>query len=389
MVFSNKADFLLSFLKKCKQRYLHVTLDTCGFVEWRTFKKIVEYIDKFIFQKINSKRRLTMLLLSRSDIQKSISIKEAIQVVKYAFAAYSSGKVTIPVRIQIKIPQEDEIILYMPGYIEDSGALGLKIVSVFPKNREKNLPTTNAFILLIHPETGLPLAGLEGNYLTALRTGAASGVATDYLASKNSSTVAIIGAGFQARTQLEAMCSVRDIKSINIYDINEQQSINYLELMKNELSNLSLKWTISPSSEKAIENADIICVTTTSKTPVFSGEKIKLGTHINAVGSFTPQTQEIDIQTLLKADKIYVDSIEATLKEAGDFIIPIQKGQFDRANITGEIGEIISHQKIGRENKKEITIFKTVGLSIQDMATGFFIYQKAKKLGLGEEFSLD
>jgi ornithine cyclodeaminase/alanine dehydrogenase-like protein (mu-crystallin family) len=204
--------------------------------------KIVEYIDKFIFQKINPKRRLTMLLLTRSDIQKSISIKEAIQVVKYAFAAYSSGKVTIPVRTQIKIPQEDGIILYMPGYIEDSGALGLKIVSVFP---------------------------------------------------------------------------------------------------------------------------------------------------INAVGSFTPQTQEIDIQTLLKADKIYVDSIEATLKEAGDFIIPIQKGQFDKANITGEIGEIISHQKIGRENKEEITIFKTVGLSIQDMATGFFIYQKAKKLGLGEEFSLD
>lgn len=330
-----------------------------------------------------------MLLLTRSDIQKSISIKEAIQVVKYAFAAYSSGKVTIPIRIQIKIPQEDGIILYMPGYIEDSGALGLKIVSVFPKNREKNLPTINAFILLIHPETGLPLAGLEGNYLTALRTGAASGVATDYLARKNSSTVAIIGAGFQARTQLEAVCSVREIKSVNIYDINEQQSVNYLELMKNELSNLSLKWTVSPSSEKAIENADIICVTTTSKTPVFPGEKIRLGTHINAVGSFTPQTQEIDIQTLLKADKIYVDSIEATLKEAGDFIIPIQKGQFDKANITGEIGEIISHQKIGRENKKEITIFKTVGLSIQDMATGFFIYQKAKKLGLGEEFSLD
>jgi ornithine cyclodeaminase/alanine dehydrogenase-like protein (mu-crystallin family) len=233
------------------------------------------------------------------------------------------------------------------------------------------------------------LAGLEGNYLTALRTGAASGVATYYLAKKDSSVLAIIGAGFQARTQLEAIFSVRYIKSVNIYDINEQQSIKYLELMKNKFSNVSLKWTISYSAEEAIENADIICITTTSKTPVFSGEKIKVGIHVNAVGSFTPQTQEIDIQTLLKADKIYVDSIEVALKETGDLIIPIQKGKFNKTKINGEIGEIISKQKIGRENNEEITIFKTVGLSIQDMAIGFFIYRKAKKMGLGKEISLD
>jgi len=330
-----------------------------------------------------------MLLLSGNDIQKSISMKEAIQIVENAFFSYSSGKAMIPIRTQIKIPHEDGISLYMPGYIADSGALGIKIVSVFPKNREKNLPIINAFILLIDQQTGIPLAGLEGNYLTALRTGAASGVATDYLARKNSSTVAIIGAGFQARTQLEAVCSIRDIKSVNIYDINEQQSIKYLELMKDKFSNVSLKWTISHSAEKAIENADIICVTTTSKTPVFSGEKIKPGTHINAVGAFTPETQEIDIETLLRADKIYVDSIEAALKEAGDLIIPIQKGKFDKIKINGEIGEIISKQKIGRENDEEITIFKTVGLSVQDMATGFYIYRKAKKMGLGKEISLE
>jgi len=159
--------------------------------------------------------------------------------------------------------------------------------------------------------------------------------------------------------------------------------------MKNKFSNVSLKWTISRSAEEAIENADIICITTTSKTPVFSGVKIKPGTHVNAVGSFTPQTQEIDIQTLLKADKIYVDSVEAALKEAGDLIIPIQKGKFDKKKINGEIGEIISKQKIGRENNEEITTSKTVGLSIQDIATGFFIYQKAKKLGIGKEISLD
>jgi len=147
----------------------------------------------------------------------------------------------IPIRTQIKIPHEDGNSLYMPGYIADSGALGIKIVSVYPKNREKNLPIINAFILLIDKQTGIPLAGLEGNYLTALRTGAASGVATDYLAKKDSSILAIIGAGFQVITQLEAIFSVRDIKSVNIYDINEQQSIKYLELMKDKFSDVSLK----------------------------------------------------------------------------------------------------------------------------------------------------
>jgi len=330
-----------------------------------------------------------MLLLSRSDIQKLISMKEAIRIVENAFLSYSSGKALIPVRTQIKIPHEDGISTYMPGYIEGSGALGLKIVSVFPKNREKNLATINAFILLIDQQTGVPLAGLEGSYLTALRTGAACGVATNYLAKKESSTLAIIGAGFQAITQLEAVVSVRDIKSVYIYDIIEQQSIKYLEIMKDKFSDISLKWKISYSAEEAIENADIICISTTSKTPVFSGKKVKLGTHINAVGSFTPQMQEIDIETLLRADKIYVDSMEAALEEAGDLIVPIQKGIFGKTKINGEIGEIASHKKIGRENNKEITIFKTVGLSIQDIATGFFIYQRAKKLGLGEEFFLD
>lgn len=329
-----------------------------------------------------------MLLLTDNEVKRIVNMKEAIGVVEKAFNYYSNNKAVVPNRTQIKMSKKKSIALYMPGYSESMNSLGLKIVTVFPNNLDLGLKTINALVILNSLETGKPTALIEANYLTALRTGAASGVATKYLGKKNASKVAIIGAGYQAETQLEAICCVRNIIEVKVYDINLQRVNKYIEHMKKLLNRNNIYYILANSSEEAVFDADIICTATTSKKPLFKKEHLKYGVHINAIGSFTPEMQEIDEEIIVKADKICVDSLEAVLKESGDLIIPINKGLIDQQDIYCEIGKIISGEKVGRENNKEITIFKTVGISIQDIAVGMYIYQKAKKLGLGKNFKL-
>lgn len=329
-----------------------------------------------------------MLLLTDNEVKRIINMKEAISVVEKAFKYYSNNKAVMPNRAQIKLSDKKSIALYMPGYSESMNSLGLKIVTVFPNNLDLGLKTINALVILSSLETGEPIALIGANYLTALRTGAASGVATKYLSKKNASKLAIIGAGYQAKTQLEAICCVRNIIEVKVYDVNLQRAKKYIESMKKLLNRNNIFYILANSSEEAVFDTDIICTATTSKKPLFKKEHLKYGVHINAIGSFTPDMQEIDEEIIVKADKICVDSFEAVLKESGDLIIPINKGIIDQQDIYCEIGKIIDGEKVGRENDKEITIFKTVGISIQDVAVGMYIYQKAKKLGIGKNIKL-
>lgn len=329
-----------------------------------------------------------MLLLTDNEVKRIIRMEEAITVVGEAFKYYSNNKAVVPNRIQIKMSDEKSIVLYMPGCSESMDSLGVKIATVFPNNVDLGLKTTNAVVILNNLVTGEPIALMGASHLTALRTGAASGVATKYLSKENSSKVAIIGAGGQAETQLEAMCCVRNIDEVRVYDINLERAKKYIETMKKLLNRDDIYYILANSSEEAVTEADIICTATTSKEPLFKMKNLKKGVHINAVGGFTPSMQEIDEEIVAKADKICVDSLESVLEEAGDLIIPIRKGLISKQDIYCEIGKIIDGNKIGRENNEEITIFKTVGISIQDIAVGMFIYQKAIKQGLGKDFKL-
>lgn len=329
-----------------------------------------------------------MLILKQNHIKKAINMSQAIDVVEKAFIAYSSGKTRVPIRTQLEVSQEEGVALYMPGYVKELKALGVKIVTVFPNNYQKELPTINALIVLNDASTGVPIAVMEGSYLTALRTGAASGVATRHLAREDSTVVAIIGSGVQARTQLEGVCNVRPIKEVRVFDIDSTKAEQYVEEMEQKLKDFDIKYCVAATPEEAVEKADIICTATTSKKPVFAGEAIKPGVHINAVGAFTPRMQEIGEDVIGKADKICVDSVEAALEEAGDLIIPMNKGLLKKEEIYAEIGEIASGQKRGREGSEEITLFKTVGLSVQDMAVAMLTYRRSKEMGLGEEFEL-
>ncbi len=273
----------------------------------------------------------------------------------------------------------------MPAYLKEMGALACKVVSVYKDNPKKqNLPVTIGTVLLQNPESGAVICIMDGGYLTAVRTGAVSGVATKYLANDNKSQIAgIFGAGVQAKMQLVAMCEVRDISKAIVYDISDDAVNNYIDKLSKKLDIEIVRAT----NVDEVLQADIICTATSSPTPVFDGTKIKTGIHINGIGSHTPNARELDT-AIIKRSKFIGDSKEACLKEAGDFIIPLNDGDIDESHFYADLGEIIAGDKPGREDKNEITIFKSNGLAIQDAATAKLVYDKAVEAGIGKNIGL-
>lgn len=326
--------------------------------------------------------------LTRSDVLKAVPMADAIEVVKNAYVRLSSGDAVLPLRIQIPVPDEEGVTLFMPAFLPREQALGMKVVSVFPHNREKNIPTIHALVVVCEATTGCPAAVVEGTTLTALRTGAASGVATDLLARKDARTLAIIGAGVQGRTQLEAVCTVRRIESVRVYDTDPHAAEAFVRDAPRLSSAVPEDIQATSAAEDAVSEADIICTATTSPTPVFEPESVSPGTHINAIGSYTPQVQEIPEKTVLSS-RVFVDSRSACLEEAGDLIIPLEKGLISPAHIVGEIGEAAAGRIRGRTSDDEITLFKSVGLAVQDMAVARRALEKADELGLGTDIPME
>lgn len=324
-----------------------------------------------------------MLILNRDNIRNVCSMRDAIHIAKDALRIFSQGKSVVPLRTKINLSKFGGQCIFMPGYIEEMGSAGIKIVSVFPKNIEKGLISVPSKMVLINGETGEVCAILEGTYLTQLRTGGVAGAATEILSRKDAKVGALFGGGGQGAAQIEAMLTVRKLELIKIYDINPERAKELAIKMQKELSSFDTKIIAVNSSDEAIENADVITTVTTSRKPVFDGRKVKRGAHINALGSYTPQMQEIDDEIMKRADKIYLDSKEAVLAESGDLIIPITKGTISINDITGELGEAVAGLLPRRERDDEITIFDSVGIAILDIATSQLIFKKALDLGFG------
>ena len=326
-------------------------------------------------------------ILSRNDVQQSVTMPQAIEMVKQALVSLSHKEAILPLRTQVPVKEYQGITLFMPAYLPKLGSLGTKIVSVFPQNVKNNRPTIHAIVIICDAQTGQPIAMMDGTYLTALRTGAVSGVATDFLARKGARTAAIIGAGIQGRTQLEAICCVREIQKVLVYDKNPQAAEAFAVEMKKKGEPIPGDISIEASSEKAVSDADVICVATTSFHPVFDDAHLKSGVHINGIGSYTPEMQEIPEKTVLRA-RIIVDSITASLEEAGDIIIPLRKGLINQSHIQGELGHVASGVLAIRESEEDITFFKSVGLAVQDMAVAKLALQRAEALRLGIDLDL-
>jgi ornithine cyclodeaminase/alanine dehydrogenase-like protein (mu-crystallin family) len=327
-------------------------------------------------------------ILSQEDVRQALPMRQAIEVMKGAFAQLSSGQADVPLRTALDVPGHNGVTLFMPAYLsaDDQAAplIAVKIVSVFNDNPAKGLPLIHALVVVVDATTGAPAAVMDGTYLTALRTGAASGAATDLLARPDARVVAVFGAGTQGRTQLEAVCAVRSIEAAWVHDVAPEQASAYAAEMGQRLS---LPVNVARTPAEALGQADVICTATTSSSPVFNDADIRPGTHINAVGAYTPEMQEIPIETVLRA-RVVIDHHESSLAEAGDLLIPLRQGRMTEGHIYAELGEIASGRKAGRETRAEITLFKSVGVAVQDVAAAGAVLEAAQRLGLGTKAAL-
>ena len=326
---------------------------------------------------------MEILVLKSDEMKAVLTMPEAIQADKDALALYSQDKVTIPLRVNLNVPEHQGQSLYMPGYAADANALGVKIVSVYPRNIEKGLTSVPATMVLVDAETGQVCSIMDGTYLTQLRTGAVAGAGTDMLAKEDASVFTLIGTGGQAETQLEAVLAVRPIKQVYVSDLNTERAESFAKEMT-ELYGEKYQTKIEATHdlEAAIRESDIITAVTTSPVKTFDGKWVKPGAHINGVGSYTPQMAEVDALVLQRASKVYCDTTDA-LVESGDFTQAVEQGMFDLASVTGELGDLLIGQTAGRESDEEITYFNTTGNAVLDIVTAQRIYEAAIAKGIG------
>jgi alanine dehydrogenase len=324
---------------------------------------------------------MKVLLISKKDVEGLLSMKEVMDAVEGAFRYKALGRVQMPPKIYVTFPKGD--FRTMPCYIPDLGFGGVKVVNVHPENTRKyNLPTVMATIILIEPETGRPLAIMDGTWITDMRTGAAGGVAAKYLARRGSKVIGMVGAGAQARTQLLALTEVFDIGEVRVYS----RSLESCERFKKDVAYLGLNISIKGKVEEAVRGCDILVTTTPVTQPIVEDEWVDEGMHINAIGADAPLKEELDPR-ILKRAKIVVDDIEQAC-HSGEINVPLSKGIISRADIYAELGEIIAGKKVGRVTDSEITIFDSTGLAIQDIATAAVVYKRAREQGLGSEVEL-
>jgi ornithine cyclodeaminase len=326
-----------------------------------------------------------MLVLTADEVRKALPMPDVIQAMKQAFAALSDGRAEVPLRARLPIPPQDATSLFMPAFVqtESGDALAVKVVSLFPKNPDRGLALIQAAVLVLDADTGQAVALLEGSSLTAIRTGAGGGAAVDLLARPDSRVVAVFGAGTQGRTQLEAACSVRKIETAWVFDPNPERAEVFAEEMAGK-GPIPGNLRAARSAGEALANADIVCTATTALTPVFADHQLKRGAHITAIGSYTPEMQEVPSETIKRA-RVIVDSRLAVLAESGDLLRPIQQGMITEEHIYAELGEIILGHKPGRQSDEEITYFKSVGVAVQDAMAANLALENARQMGLGQE----
>ena len=324
----------------------------------------------------------SLLFLSAEDVTRALTMEAAIAAVRDAYMELSRGTADVPLRTSMPLPN-DGAALFMPVHLSAQSMLGLKAVTVVPDNPKRGMPTIQALMVVFDAESGRVEAVMDGEVLTAIRTGAGSGVATDLLARKDAVVAAIIGAGGQARRQLEGVCSVRPIREALIFDANSEAALEFAADMGESLGiPVRVLHAVSGISE-----ADVVCTATSSNTPVFADRDLGPGVHINAIGAYRPTTREVPGETVARAH-IVVDSREACLAEAGDLVLAIKEGLVTGDFPPAEIGEVVAGSAPGRTDDAEITLFKSVGNAVQDLAVAGVVLAEAKRLGLGTEVTL-
>ena len=327
-----------------------------------------------------------MRVLTRSDVESLLTIEDAIEAVEDGFRQLALGNVEMPQRLATTIGPHNGLHLSMPAFVDrEPGTLTTKIITVYPDNPAKHLmPMIQGVLMLYDAENGELLALMDAEHLTAMRTGAASGVATRALAKPDASFVTLFGAGAQAGAQLAAVCAVRPIERVFVVTKTGKNDAAFCLHMEAELG---IQVTPAEDPRAAVESSDIICTATNSHTPVVNGNWVQDGAHINAVGAYTSTMRELDTSTVQFA-RVFVDHHAAAKTEAGDILIPIGAGELTYDHVAGELGEVLLERVPGRQHGTDITIFKSVGLAMQDAVTASKVYAKAVEEGVGQQVEL-
>ncbi|MBI4538828.1 MAG: ornithine cyclodeaminase family protein [Gemmatimonadetes bacterium] len=327
---------------------------------------------------------MATLVLSPSDVRRLLPMDACIELMAEAFRTLSRGEVVNPLRWGMWLPGKRGILGMMPGAMESPRTFGLKVVAVMPGNHGTPYDSHQGVVLLFEHEHGLPLAILDASAVTAIRTAAASGVATRALAREDAGDLAILGSGVQARSHLEAMLDVRRIRRVRVYSRSPESRSAFAEAGSERYG---IRVEAVDSARQAVEGADIVCTCTSSREPILLGDWLSPGTHVNAVGSSVAAARELDTEAVVRA-RLFVDRRESTLNEAGDFLFPKKEGAVDDEHIQGEIGEVLLGRIQGRRTPDEITLFKSLGLAVEDLAAAHYAYARARKEGLGVEVEL-
>lgn len=328
-----------------------------------------------------------MKLFSEEQVKQVLNMKMVISAIKEAYIECQQGKLYAGKRIFMPIRGEENVGQWLVANCTDKPFFGSKFSSVFPKNIKKGLPSTLSKISLYSAETGDLLAIIDANYLTAIKTGGSAAVATDLMARKDASKLAVIGTGLQAYSQVLAIQEVRNISKLYVYDLDTERINNFCKMIE-PVRNRSYEIIVAPSADSCVADADIVCTCTTSSKPVFQGEMLQEGTHVNAIGSFTSFMQEIDEETVIRSAKIITEHVEGVWEAAGDIIIPFQKGMITKDKVTGTVGEVLTGKISRRESNQEITLYESVGSGVLDIALSIEVYNKLNKKGGEIEYGL-
>ncbi len=322
---------------------------------------------------------MKVLIANQADVPTLLPMDECIHVMADTLKMLASGDAIMPLRTMMLLPGGSDLMGLMPAYLAGIQSVGVKVITAFPTNYGTDYDTHQGVVLLFDSRHGLLRAIVDGTTVTAIRTAAVSGVATQLLARHDAGDLAIIGAGTQARTHLAAMLAVRTIRRVRVYSLPVEGAHAFAE---RESKRHGIAIEVMNTAREAVEGADIICTVTTAKEPVIFGEWITTGAHINSVGAFMPSTRELDTAAVVRS-RLYVDRRESALNEAGEYLIPLSEGAISADHIVGEIGEVLIGIVPGRQSQTEVTLFKSLGLAVEDLAAAHHILMKAEQIGVG------
>ncbi|MEE2753069.1 MAG: ornithine cyclodeaminase family protein [Candidatus Latescibacterota bacterium] len=323
-----------------------------------------------------------MIYLNRNDVISLLDMPACIESTRSAFEAVASGEVQSPQRTVIRMEDRPGFFGSMPIYAPGYGSAA-KVMTIYPGNRDVGLESHQGFITLFEVEHGAPVALIEAGSITELRTAAVSGLATDLLGNPGESVLCILGSGVQARSHVKAIKCVRDLSRIQVWSRTPAHADDFGEWAREETGQSVV---VCETAEDALKQANIVCTVTSAKEPIVARGWVAEGCHLNVVGSFTPNARELDTETIASS-RLFVDSRESALNESGDIVIPKEEGTIDDAHIVAELCDLVTGQVSGRDLKEEVTVFKSLGLAVEDLVAAKAVYDRAVGAGVGTVIS--